>query len=137
MEITEVQQRYKTALERLKKLSDIKSGKPMLIQTLMGNLRVLRPDNIGYFKYISTKKSWEIALTDGSFVRLKGNLRAKNLCAYNERFIQIHQSYIINIQYLCMIQNNHCIMYPPFQHTNELCISQKHKKELTEYFCLF
>ena len=113
MEMTEIQ-RYKIALERLKQLSDIRLGKPLLIQTLMGNLRVLHSNHIGYFKYISTKKSWEIALTDGSFVRLKGNLRAKNLCAYNDRFIQIHQSYIINIQYLCMIQNNHCIMYPPF-----------------------
>lgn len=98
MEITEIQ-RYKTALERLKQLSDIRLGKPLLIQTLMGNLRVLHSNHIGYFKYISTKKSWEIALTNGSFVRLKGNLRAKNLCAYNDRFIQIHQSYIINIQY--------------------------------------
>ncbi|WP_369694868.1 LytTR family transcriptional regulator DNA-binding domain-containing protein [Phocaeicola plebeius] len=100
----------------------------------MGNLRVLHSNHIGYFKYISTKKSWEIALTDGAFVRLKGNLRAKNLCAYNDRFIQIHQSYIINIQYLCMIQNNHCIMYPPFHHIDELCISQKYKKALTTYF---
>ena len=130
MEMTEIQ-RYKIALERLKQLSDIRLGKPLLIQTLMGNLRVLHSNHIGYFKYISTKKSWEIALTDGSFVRLKENLRAKNLCAYNDRFIQIHQSYIINIQYLCMIQNNHCIMYPPFHHINELCISQKYKRELT------
>lgn len=76
MEITEIQ-RYKIALERLKQLSDIRLGKPLLIQTLMGNLRVLHSNHIGYFKYISTKKSWEIALTDGSFVRLKGNLRAK------------------------------------------------------------
>jgi len=136
MEIAEIQQ-YKIALERLKQLSDIRLGKPLLIQTLMGNLRVLHSNHIGYFKYISTKKSWEIALTDGSFVRLKGNLRAKNLCAYNDRFIQIHQSYIINIQYLCMIQNNHCIMYPPFHHINELCISQKYKRELTAYFYQF
>lgn len=136
MEMTEIQ-RYKIALERLKQLSDIRLRKPLLIQTLMGNLRVLHSSHIGYFKYISTKKSWEIALTDGSFVRLKGNLRAKNLCAYNDRFIQIHQSYIINIQYLCMIQNNHCIMYPPFHHINELCISQKYKRELTSYFYQF
>ena len=50
----------------------------------MGNLHVLRSNDIGYFKYISTRKSWEIALTDGSFLRLKANLRAKDLCTYNE-----------------------------------------------------
>lgn len=136
MEKSEIQ-RYKIALERLKRLSGRKSGNPLLIKTLMGDLRILQPDDIGYFKYISDKKSWEIALTDGSFIRLGRNLRAKNLCAYNGKFIQIHQSYIINIQYLCMIQNNHCIMYPPFHHTDELILSQKHKKELTAYFCQF
>lgn len=55
MEMTEIQ-RYKIALERLKQLSDIRLGKPLLIQTLMGNLRVLHSNHIGYFKYISTKK---------------------------------------------------------------------------------
>jgi two-component system, LytTR family, response regulator len=89
------------------------------------------------FKYISTRKSWEIALTDGSFLRLKANLRAKDLCTYNEEFVQIHQSYIINMHYLHMIQNNRCLMTPPFHYTNELYISQKYKRELTARFCLF
>ena len=48
MEMTEIQ-RYKIALERLKQLSDIRLGKPLLIQTLMGNLRVLHSNHIGYF----------------------------------------------------------------------------------------
>ena len=99
MKTTEIQ-RYNAALERLRRLFDAKLGKPLLIQTFMGNLHVLRSNDIGYFKYISTRKSWEIALTDGSFLRLKANLRAKDLCTYNEEFVQIHQSYIINMHYL-------------------------------------
>ena len=70
MKTTEIQ-RYNAALERLRRLFDAKLGKPLLIQTFMGNLHVLRSNDIGYFKYISTRKSWEIALTDGSFLRLK------------------------------------------------------------------
>ena len=136
MKTTEIQ-RYNAALERLRRLFDAKLGKPLLIQTFMGNLHVLRSNDIGYFKYISTRKSWEIALTDGFFLRLKANLRAKDLCTYNEEFVQIHQSYIINMHYLHMIQNNRCLMTPPFHYTNELYISQKYKRELTARFCLF
>ena len=65
MEMTEIQ-RYKIALERLKQLSDIRLGKPLLIQTFNGKPACPTLQHIGYFKYISTKKSWEIALTDGS-----------------------------------------------------------------------
>lgn len=136
MDTTKIQQ-YNAAFERLRRLFDAKLSKPLLVQTFMGNLHVLRPDNIGYFKYISTKKSWEIALADGSFLRLKANLRARDLCAYNDEFVQIHQSYIINMHYLHMIQNNHCLMAPPFHDTSELCISQKYKKKLITRFCLF
>lgn len=133
MDLTDIQ-RYRIALERLRRILDIKLGKPLLIRTFMGHLRVLHASDIGYFRYISAKKSWEIALTDGSFLRLKGNLRAENLCAYDEKFIQIHQSYIINLHYLYMIQKNHCIMCTPFHHVTELQVSQKHKKEILERF---
>lgn len=52
MKTTEIQ-RYNAALERLRRLFDAKLGKPLLIQTFMGNLHVLRSNDIGYFKYIS------------------------------------------------------------------------------------
>lgn len=70
MDLTDIQ-RYRIALERLRRILDIKLGKPLLIRTFMGHLRVLHASDIGYFRYISAKKSWEIALTDGSFLRLR------------------------------------------------------------------
>ncbi len=130
-------QRYKTALAHLRKLSDLRLRKPLLVHTITGNLRVLCPNDIGYFRYNSTKKSWEMALRDGSFVRLRGNLRAENLCNYNETFVQIHQSYVVNLHYLQKIQNRHCLLSAPFHSIEELQVSLKYKKKLLSRFQSF
>ena len=36
---------------------------------------------------------------------------------------------------LLMVQDNHCVMYPPFDHIDELTVSKKYKKEIMERFC--
>ena len=91
MKTTEIE-RYDAALERLRRLFDAKLGKPLLMQSFMGNLHVLRSNDIGYFKYISTRKSWEIALTDGSFLRLKANLRAKKTYVHTYEVIRANST---------------------------------------------
>lgn len=109
--------------------------KSFMVVTPLGDLRVLRVSDIGYFRYVSDRKIWEVALANGSFIPLKRNTRAENLCAYDKAFVQIHQSYIINMNYLLMVQGGQCIMYPPFNNVEELIVSKKYKKEMMERFC--
>lgn len=109
--------------------------KSFMVVTPMGDLRVLRVSEIGYFRYVSDRKIWEVALTNGSFIPLKRNTRAEQLCAYDEAFVQIHQSYIINMNYLLMVQGGQCVMYPPFNEVDELQVSKKYRKEMMERFC--
>ena len=54
----------------------------------------------------------------------------------NPCFVQIHQSYIININYLMMIKENRCVMFPPFENITELQVSKKFRKELQDRFYL-
>ena len=109
--------------------------KSFMVVTPMGDLRILRVSEIGYFRYVSDRKIWEVALTNGSFIPLKRNTRAENLCAYDAAFVQIHQSYIINMNYLLMVQGGKCVMYPPFNEVDELQVSKKYRKEMMERFC--
>lgn len=109
--------------------------KSFMVVTPMGDLRVLRVSDIGYFRYVSDRKIWEVALANGSFIPLKRNTRAEHLCAYDAAFVQIHQSYIINMNYLLMVQGGQCIMYPPFNEVDELQVSKKYRKEMMERFC--
>lgn len=108
--------------------------KPFMLFTPTGDLRFVRPSEIGYFRYVSSRKIWEVALSNGAFLPLKRNTTAEQLCGFDNSFVQIHQSYIINMNYLVMVKENQCIMYPPFNIGEELLISKKYKKEMMEKF---
>lgn len=108
--------------------------KPFMVVTPTGDLRFLHASEIGFFRYLSERKLWEVALSDGTFLPLKRNTTAEQLCIYDKAFVQIHQSYIVNMNYLVMVQDNRCIMYPPFDGCEELQVSKKFKKEMMERF---
>lgn len=114
--------------------SALLKDRPFMLVTPTGDMRFLRASEIGYFRYLSNRKIWEVALTDGTFLPLRRNMTAEQLCAYDSVFIQIHQSYIINMHYLVMVQDNKCVMYPPFNAAEELVISKKYKKMMAERF---
>ena len=105
-----------------------------MVVTPTGDLRFLRASEIGYFRYLSNRKIWEVALSNGTFLPLKRNTTAEQLCAYDSSFIQVHQSYIINMNFLIMVQDNRCIMYPPFNQSGDLLVSKKYKKEMMDRF---
>lgn len=105
-----------------------------MISTPTNDLRILRSIDIGFFRYNSDRKLWEVLLNNQTPLLLKKNTTADQIKSYASCFVQIHQSYIININYLIMIKENRCVMYPPFEHITELLVSKKFKKELQDRF---
>ena len=67
---------------------------------------------------------------------LRRGMTAEQITQFSPCFVQIHQSYIINIDYLMIIKESKCLLYPPFDKVTELLVSRKYKKELQERFCL-
>ena len=112
----------------------METNQPFVAITPTGDLRFLRASEIGYFHYLSNRKIWEVALTNGAFLPLRRNTTAEQLCSFDSIFIQVHQSYIINIRYLVMVQDNKCIMYPPFNLVTDLVVSKKYKKAMMDKF---
>lgn len=110
------------------------TDKPLLITTITNDKVILRPQNIGYFRYNSERKLWEIILDNFRHVILKHNTTAEVILNYGAEFIQIHKTYIININYLSMIQENTCIMLYPFNAVTELKVSKIYRKKLFEKF---
>lgn len=108
--------------------------KSFMVVIPTGDLRILRVSDIGYFRYISGRKIWEAALSNGTFIPLRRNTTAESLCAYDPAFVQVHQSFIINMNYLVMVQGNRCVMYPPFDGVDELQVSKKFRKEMMDRF---
>lgn len=110
------------------------SEKSFMVVTPTGDLRILRVSDIGYFRYLSGRKIWEAALTNGTYIPLRRNTTAESLCAYDSSFVQVHQSFIINMNYLVMVQGNRCIMYPPFDTVDGLQVSKKFRKMMMDRF---
>lgn len=102
-----------------------------------GEMRMVKTADVGFFRHISDRKIWEAVLVTGENVALRRNVSADFLCSFNKSFIQVHQSYIVNMDYLVMIQDNYCILYPPFENIKEVTVSRKYKKNLMDHFCIF
>lgn len=105
-----------------------------MIATPTNDIRILRCIDIGFFRYHSERKLWEVMLNNGTSLYLKKNTTAQDIKTYDSSFVQIHQSYIINLNYLTMVQEGFCRLFPPFDHVMELQVSKKFKKELQERF---
>lgn len=110
---------------------------PFMLITPTGDLRIVKKSDIGYFKYISSRKTWDAILITGECLMLKRNTSAELLCSFDDSFVRVHQSYIINMNYLLMLQDSRCIMCPPFENCTEITVSRKYKKEIMERFCIF
>ena len=111
-------------------------GQTFIVVTPTNDMCALRPSEIGFFKYCSDRKQWEVILSNRPPLVLRCGITAEQITQYSPSFIQIHQSYIINIDYLMIIRDNQCILYPPFDKASELQVSRKFKKKLQDRFCL-
>lgn len=112
------------------------TGQTFIVFTPTNDMRALRPAEIGFFRYCSERKQWEVMLNNQPPLTLRRGMTAEQIIQYSPCFVQIHQSYIINIDYLMIIKDNKCMLYPPFDKVTELLVSKKYKKELQDRFCL-
>ena len=108
--------------------------KPILITSILNEKLILKAENVGYFRYKSERKLWEIVLDDLREIILRHNTTADVILDYSPQFIQIHKSYILNIDYLNMIHENTCVLQYPFEDVEELKVSKNFKKRLLAKF---
>lgn len=112
------------------------SGQTFIVFTPTNDMRALRPAEIGFFRYCSERKQWEVVLNNQPPLALRRGTTAEQITQYSPGFVQIHQSYIVNIDYLMIIKDGKCVLYPPFDKVTELLVSRKYKKKLQDRFCL-
>ncbi len=114
-------------------LSD-RAEKKFMIVTPTGDLCFLRASEIGFFRYLSERKIWEAVLSNGKVLPLKRNITSEQLRQFDSSFIQVHQSFIVNMNYLMMVQDGYCILYPPFEKETGIMLSKKYRKEMMDRF---
>lgn len=99
-------------------------------------LRVIRVKDIGYFHYNSNRKLWEAVLSDNTVVQLKKTSSSADILSYSPSFIQTHQSYIVNFDYVFLIGKQKINLYPPFER-DEVLVGRTYLRALqAKFMCL-
>ena len=107
-----------------------------MISTPTNDLRILRSIDIGFFRYNSDRKLWEVVLNNQLPLLLKKNTTADHIKGYDPASSRSISRIFIIINYLMMIKENRCVMFPPFENITELQVSKKFRKELQDRFYL-
>lgn len=105
------------------------------VLTPLNEVRIVRPREVGYFRYSSQRRVWEIAIIDGSFVQLRKSIRAEQILGFSKSFVQTHQSYIVNTRYLTLITGNKCTLFPPFNN-DDVLVGRTFRAKLQKNFNL-
>jgi two-component system LytT family response regulator len=104
------------------------------INTPIGS-SIFRIANIGYFLYDSVLRQWSVrvivTLDDIQNFYLRKQTDAAQILSGSTRFLQVNQSVIINIDYLCGIEESDLQLLPPFT-SCRIKLSRKYKKSVTD-----
>lgn len=103
------------------------------VQTISG-LVLVKCEEILLFQYLKDQRCWQMMLDpDRKLHKLRMSTTAKDLLGINPSFVQINQDCIVNLDYLCSIENMtlRCELYPPFRDI-ELVVSQRYYRRLKE-----
>lgn len=107
----------------------------MLFYTNTADFRLVHIRDIGLFQYNHDLRVWEVVVAGRKeSIKLKRDVNNKNLLAVDQRFIQVSQRYIININYLLEVNDNVCRLYPPFDKIDYVNVGRQFRKKLIDKF---
>ena len=109
-------------------------NKIFLSTTMTGNLQLLRLEHICYFRYNSRSNQWEAVLCNQHTLMLKRSTNSQKILSYHPCFIQVNQSFIVNVSYLDQIRDKRCVLLPPFDGMETLRISTPFMRKLKEKY---
>ena len=65
---------------------------------------------------------------------LKRSTNSQKILSYHPCFIQVNQSFIVNVSYLDQIRDKRCVLLPPFDGMETLRISTPFMRKLKEKY---
>lgn len=90
---------------------------------------------IGLFQFNCKCRVWEVIIAGHDKpVKLKRNENRWSILSLDPTFVQVNQKYIINSRYLKKVENNRCILKPPFDKLDYIKVGTFFKKKLVERY---
>lgn len=104
------------------------------ITTVTNSKIIVNPAEIVYFRYLSERKIWECVFYSLKRIILKRQTNAETILGYGPDFVRTHKHFIVNVQYIGIINSNDCILLPPLDNITEIKISKTFRRELMDRF---
>ena len=106
-----------------------------LLYTNAVDFRLVNIRDIGMFQYNSSNRSWEAVIAGSDTpVKLKRSVTSDAIRAMNPDFVQVHQKFIINMNYLMEVSDNSCRFFPPFDVISNVKVGRFYRRKLVEKF---
>lgn len=107
----------------------------LLFYTNTVDFRLVHIRDIGMFQYNHDQRVWEAVVAGRKDpIKLKRSVNNESLLTIDNRFIQVSQRYVININYLLEVNDNFCRLYPPFDKLDYIKVGRLFRKKLIERF---
>lgn len=113
-----------------------RQNKKILLYTNAIDFRLVHLEDVCLFAYNRSRRVWEVVvLNELKSIPLKRSVTSKMILELSQHFIQVHQSYIINFNYLTDVTDNTCHFYPPFDQISYVRVGRLYRHKLVERFC--
>lgn len=106
----------------------------IILNTVLGEIIVVKPDDISFFTYDEKRRCWSVVLSNGIAYVLRRTTKSDKIISFSTSFMQVDKSHIINKRKLSSIKNGHCVMQPPLDEIDDIFISNSKLSELRSAF---
>jgi two-component system LytT family response regulator len=118
-----------------KSMERIDAEEKILLFLNTTDFRLVHIKDIGLFCYNSNRRLWEVYVAGNKhgFV-LKRSVTNAMILGFDSRFVQVHQSFIINLSYLSEVIDNKCHFLPPFDYIDTVKVGRMYRRKLIQRF---
>ena len=106
----------------------------IILNSVIGDIIVVKIDDISYFSYDESRRCWTSVLCDGKSYVLRRTTKSDKILSYSNAFFQVGKPHIINKHKLAQVKDGHCIMQAPLDHVHNIMISNAKLNELRNSF---
>jgi len=97
--------------------------------------RMLRSCDIGVFRFNRAARCWEAFVAGRKNpVRLRRNVNSSCILGWSKSFLQVHQSYIVNVRFLAEVSDNVCHFLPPFDEIKDVRMGRFYRRKFMTHF---
>lgn len=113
---------------------EVVTNKDIFIISNLTGFILIRLEQTLYFEYSTTKRQWEVVLTDGTRHTLKKRTTSEKLLNISEKLVQVNLHIIINVLYLSRISNNQVYFIDEFESFGFFKVTRYYLTRIQERF---